>query len=50
VPEDLEHDSDVALLEQLYALVGDATEGEPVSEALLRERRKEAAREGPKDE
>lgn len=50
MPEDLKRDSDAALLEQLYALVGYATEGELISEALLRERRKKAAREGLKDE
>ena len=39
-----------ALLDQLYAAVGEADEGELVSEGLLRERREEAAREAREHE
>ena len=40
-----EPNEEQALLDQLYAAVGKADEGELVSEGLLRERREEAAQE-----
>lgn len=39
-----------ALLDQLYAAVGEADEGALVSESLLKERREEAAREAREHE
>ena len=38
-------ESEAALLERLYATVGEPPEGEPVSERLLQERREEARHE-----
>jgi AbrB family looped-hinge helix DNA binding protein len=38
-------ETEAALLERLYATVGEPPEGELVSESLMRERREEAQRE-----
>lgn len=45
-----EPNEEQTLLDQLYAAVGEAEEGELVSEGLLRERREEAAREAREHE
>ncbi len=45
-----EPNEEQALLDQLYAAVGEADEDEPVSEGLLRERREEAAQEAREHE
>ena len=45
-----EPNEEQALLGRLYAAVGEADEGEPVSESLLRERREKAAQEAREHE